>query len=125
MRNDRERLLDILEAIERIHRYTGLGVEAFEKNELIQNWVVRHIQIIGEATAKLSLAFRAKHHEVPWDMIVGMRNIIVHDYFNIDLDVVKGVLEKDLPILKPQIVSLLDELSAASPESGSPSRPSG
>lgn len=113
MRDDRERLLDILEAIERIQRYADKSVEGFERNELIQNWVVSHIQIVGEAAARLSPKLRAEHPEVSWEKIVGMRNVLVHHYFQIDLDVVKEVLSKDLPALKIQIETILKELDAA------------
>ena len=58
MRNDRERLLDIVEAIDRINKYTIRGREAFDKDELIQNWIVHHLQIIGEAATRISDDFR-------------------------------------------------------------------
>ena len=86
MRDDRVYLLDILESIERIEKYTAQGREAFETDELIQIWVVHHIQIIGEATRKLSQGVRTHYSEVPWTQIMAMRNILVHDYFRIDLD---------------------------------------
>jgi len=110
MRDDRERLRDILEAIERIERYTGVRTEAFENNELIQNWVVSHIQIIGEASNHLSQKLCTEHPEVPWSSIIGMRHVLVHSYFDIDLDAVRQVVERDLPILKPQIEAILEEL---------------
>ena len=110
MRADAERLRDVLEAIERIERYAGGRTDAFEKNELIQNWVVSHIQVIGEACSRVSDAIQARHPEIPWTKIVGMRNILVHNYFEIDVDAVKAVLESDLPVLKPQVEAILDEL---------------
>jgi len=110
MRGDSERIRDILDAIERIERYTLGNLEAFEQNELIQNWVVSHIQMIGEAANYISKELQGEHPEVPWTKIIGMRNILVHSYFNIDLDVVKAVLEQDLPNLKSQIVHISEEL---------------
>ena len=107
MRSDSERLYDILEAIERISRYAGDRLEAFENNELIQNWVISHIQIIGEACNRVSEALQTQHPEVPWSKIIGMRHILVHNYFDIDLDAVRVVLERDLPVLKPQIETIL------------------
>ena len=74
MRDDRARLLDIQEAIERIERYTARGRAAFEQDELIQTWVVHHIQIIGEASRTISADFRAQHPEVPWTEIIGMKS---------------------------------------------------
>jgi len=109
MRDDRERLLDILEAITRINRYAASGREAFEKNELIQNWVVSHIQIIGEASYSLSQSVKAKHPEVPWEQIVGMRHVLVHNYFEVDLEIVLNVVLNDLPVLRPKIEAILNE----------------
>ena len=109
MRDDRERLLDIQEAIERIEKYTVRGREAFERDELIQTWVLHHLQIIGEAVRALSTELTQKHSEVAWSKIVGMRNILVHNYFSIDAGIVWAVLENDLPVLKQQITELLDE----------------
>ena len=100
MRSDRERLLDIVEAIERIEKYLVKGRQAFEHDELLQTWVVHHIQIIGEAATKLSENFRAAHADVPWAEIVAMRNILVHDYFRIDTEIVWQVVERDIPVLK-------------------------
>jgi len=110
MRDDRERLLDILEAIERIEKYAAQGQETFERDELVQTWIVHHLQIIGEASRTLSADLKDQHPEVPWSKIIGMRNILVHDYFGIDVDVVWSVVERDLPDLKRQIEARLQEL---------------
>ena len=88
MRAPRERLEDIIEAITRIERYVGRGREAFEKDELIQNWFVRHLQIIGEAVRALPQELLDRARYVPWSKIVGMRHILVHDYFAVDTDTV-------------------------------------
>lgn len=92
MRNERERLLDILEAIERIEKYAEEGKDAFEADELIQTWIVHHITSIGEACRGLSNEFQANHANVPWADIIGMRNILVHHYFGIDTDAVWSVV---------------------------------
>lgn len=110
MRSERERLLDILEAIERIEKYAVQGKEAFEEDELIQNWMVNHITMIGEACRSLPDDFQARHAEIPWADIVGMRNILVHHYFGIDLDAVWAVIENDIPDLKVEIEVLLKQL---------------
>ena len=65
MRNEHERLLDILEAIERIEKYADEGKEAFEQNELIQTWIVHHITIIGEACRTVSDDFQARYANIP------------------------------------------------------------
>jgi len=110
MRDDRVRLDDILEAIKRVERYAKRGRKAFQTDELIQNWVIHHIQIIGEAAGKLSEAFRKAHTEVPWPQIIKMRHVLVHDYFGIDLEEVWAAVEHDLPDLKRKVNAILREL---------------
>jgi uncharacterized protein with HEPN domain len=110
MRSERERLLDILEAIERIEKYAAKGKRAFEEDELIQNWMVNHITVIGEACRALPDDFQAQYANVPWADIIGMRNILVHHYFGIDEDAVWSVVEKDIPELKFNLETILREL---------------
>ena len=110
MRSERERLLDILEAIQRIEKYAEEGKEAFKSDELIQTWVVYHITIIGEACRALSDDFQATYANVPWADIVGMRNILVHHYFGIDTDAVWSVVERDLPELKLNLQMIMKGL---------------
>lgn len=110
MRSDRERLADALEAVERIEKYTYLGEAEFKENELVQSWVVRHLQILGEAIRGLSTDLRARHSELPWSEMVGMRNILVHDYFDIDQDIVWSVVDHDLPGLKRSLGRILEDL---------------
>ncbi|MDO8753499.1 MAG: DUF86 domain-containing protein, partial [Anaerolineales bacterium] len=100
MRNDRERLMDILEAIERIEKYAEEGKARFESEELVQTWIVHHIEIIGEACRTLPVDFQARYANVPWADIIGMRNILIHHYFGIDSEAVWRVVEHDLPELK-------------------------
>ncbi len=107
MRDDRERLIDIQQAIVAINKYAGKGRTTFEREELVQTWVVHHLQIIGEATSKISEGFQDKHPQIPWSKIIGMRNILVHDYFGIDIDIVWQVIKKDLPELAETINQLL------------------
>lgn len=109
MRNVQARLRDIHEAIEQIEKYTASGRARFDEDELIQTWVVHHLQIIGEAARTLPAELKDGQPEIPWRQIVGMRHILVHTYFGIDEDVVWSVVENDLPILKSQIEALLDE----------------
>ena len=114
MRDPRERLQDILDAIGRIERYSGRGRRAFDEDELIQDWIVRHLQIIGEAARALPRDTLDRMPDVPWSDVVGMRHILVHDYFVIDTDLVWGVVERDLPGLKRTVERLLAELDARS-----------
>ena len=110
MRDPRERLEDILEAIGHIDRYAARGREAFEADELIQSWFVRHLQIIGEAARALPEEIRAKMTDIPWSKVIGMRHILVHDYFGIDTEVVWDAVQRDLPSLREKITGLLQHL---------------
>lgn len=110
MRSDRERLLDVVEAIEAIGRHSGGGRAAFAADELVQVWMVHHIQIVGEASAGLSLGLRAAHPEVPWRQIIDMRNLVVHGYASVDPEIVWAVVEHDLPVLEAQVRAILEEL---------------
>jgi len=109
MRDDRERLLDIIEAIENVQKYASRGIDVFRNDELIQTWILHHIKILGEAAARLSDEFQECHHNIPWYKIIGMRNILVHDYFGIDIEAVWSVVENDIPVLYSQVKILLNE----------------
>jgi uncharacterized protein with HEPN domain len=74
--------------------------------------VVRHLQILGEAIRGLSPELCARHQEPPWSEIVGMRNILVHDYFDFDQDIVWSVVERDLPGLRLSLESILRALAS-------------
>jgi uncharacterized protein with HEPN domain len=113
MRDDRERLLDIREAIKHIDRYAKQGRSRFEADELIQVWMVRHLQIIGEAARALTTALQHRHPECPWSDIIGMRNILVHHYFKINRDIIWDVVENRLPLLKMQVAAILRELKVS------------
>jgi uncharacterized protein with HEPN domain len=111
MRDDRERLLDIQEAIAKVEKYAVRGQQAFEQDELIQTWIVRHLQIIGEAARALSASFQQTHADWSWAPIKGMRNILVHNYFEIDTAIVWSVVEHDLPDLKQKVEAALQSLN--------------
>lgn len=96
MRDTSERLRDIQEAISKIAKYTGAGRESFDQNELVQTWVVHHLEIIGEASRSIPQEYKDKHSEIEWARISRMRNVLIHVYFGVDLDIVWGVMEYDL-----------------------------
>jgi uncharacterized protein with HEPN domain len=110
MRDPKERLRDILDAIAAIDRYRDREKAAFEQDELLQVWFLHHLQIIGEAARALPEDVRALAPEIPWHKIVGMRNVLVHGYFDIDTDIVWDAATRDLPALKPGIEQLLRTL---------------
>ena len=103
MRDEQARLLDILEAIEKIERYSHVEQGLFARDELIQTWMVYHLQVIGEAVTQLSDEFRSQYPDLPWRAIAAMRNALVHAYFRVDLDEVWSVVKNDLPSLKARL----------------------
>lgn len=109
MRDDRERVRDMLDAIERIRRYAARGEAAFRSDELVQVWFVRHLQVLGEAARSMSPEFRAQHPAIPWAEVIGMRHVIVHEYFGIDLDIVWRVVDGELPRLETALRAAVDE----------------
>lgn len=111
MRADRERLQDVLEAIDAICRHTQDGREAFDQDELIRVWCLHHIEIIGEAISGVSATTREMAPHVPWRQIVGMRNAIIHGYFSINWSRVWAVIQSDIEPLRSAVISLIDHLS--------------
>lgn len=97
----------MIEAIERIERYAVQGRQAFDRDELIQNWFIRHLQILGEAARALPDEIRQQAPDIEWSKITGMRHVLVHDYFGIDRDVVWLTVEKNLGPLKASLLRLL------------------
>jgi uncharacterized protein with HEPN domain len=113
VRDDRARLEDILRAISSIERYAGRGGRAaFDRDELIQSWMVYHLTLIGEAAARLSPALRESHPAVPWPGLIGMRNVLVHGYFAVDLAEVWATVERRVPILREQVEAIMLDLGS-------------
>ena len=101
------RVLDILDAIDRIASYIeGMSYEGFLADRKTQDAVIRNVEIIGEAARSLPADFTERHEDIPWSDIIGMRNILVHQYFGILPDVVWDVIKNELPTLRSQIARL-------------------
>ncbi len=101
IKKDQVYLEYIVEAITKIEGFTkGMSRDHFVHNVMMQDAIIRNIEIIGEATKKISSEFTISHHKIPWADMAGMRNKLIHDYMDVDLDVVWKTVEVDLPLLK-------------------------
>jgi len=106
-------LEDILEAAEKISRYTrGVSKSEFKENSLIQDAVIRNLEIIGEAVGKLPENFRKKHPDPPWREIAALRNILAHVYFGVDLEIIWDLATTETPKLQRQIQAILEKESS-------------
>lgn len=111
-KDDRVYLLHMLEAIGQIREYTReLDYHRFKSSRLVQDGVIRQLEILGEATKNLSSTTRAKAPDIPWKDMAGMRDVLVHQYFGVDLDAVWATVGEDLPQVEQGLRKLLDRLT--------------
>jgi len=110
MRHDRDRLLDILEAIEKIGKYSSEGRRNFMMMNLVRVWIVHYLEILGEAARGVGVDVREMAPEIPWTKMGNVRNILAHQYFEVDEDIVWTIVEKELPKIKSQVKNLLKQL---------------
>lgn len=112
-RDWRFRIQDILKSIHKIETYIeGMTASQFKKNELVIDAVVRNLEIIGEASKNISPSTERLYPDIPWDQMNGMRNILIHEYFGVDVATVWHTAKTHLPILQKQLESILTENSS-------------
>jgi len=111
MRREVLYLADIVEAIGKASAYLeGVTREDFGDDEMRQDAVIRQLMVIGEAASAVSDDLRANSPAIPWRLIRGMRNTLVHEYFGVDLDIVYNVATRDAPDLAQAVLDQLFEL---------------
>ncbi len=103
---------DILMAIGKIERYTErLSFKDFKDDELKVDGVVRNLEIIGEAVKKIPAEIRMKYPDVEWNKIAGVRDILIHAYFTVDLEILWDIIEKKLPSFKTKVNQIVGEIN--------------
>ena len=107
-------IADMLEACDRILEYVrGQSPEDFRGDRKTVDAVLRNLEVLGEAAKGVSLEVRERAPSIPWRAIAGMRDVLIHEYFGVDLDVVSDVVFRRLPSLRGQLAALLAELDSA------------
>jgi uncharacterized protein with HEPN domain len=110
MRDDLARLRDILRAIDQIQQETRVSRSRFAEDRKLQVWVLYHLQVIGEASRGLTAEFRSQNPDAVWSKAVGLRNILVHHYFEIDEELIWQVVIQDLPPFREKAMVALRQL---------------
>ena len=103
MRSDWDRIGDILGAISKIRARVVDNFDQFQADEMLQVWVIHYLQVIGEAARGISEPLRTRHSDVAWAPIIALRNILVHEYFGLNLQQVWVLTQRDLPVLEAQV----------------------
>jgi len=107
MKDDRVYLLNIIECIEWIQNYTSSGEEEFMKSRLVQDAVNRNLEIIGEATKRISVKLKEKNMQIPWRQMAGLRDVLIRDYMGVNTKTVWNVVQNELPQLLIMVKKLI------------------
>lgn len=108
MRSDTALLLDMVIALRKIVRFAaGLDEQTFRSNDLVQSAVTREFQVLGEAARLITETTKQQHATVPWRLISGMRNRLIHEYFDVRLDVLWETIQRDVPVLLAQLEAIV------------------
>ncbi|OGI30800.1 MAG: hypothetical protein A2271_02915 [Candidatus Moranbacteria bacterium RIFOXYA12_FULL_35_19] len=100
----------ILESINEIEKnILGMSEVEFSQIIMVQDAVARRLEIIGEAVRNIPESFRKKYPKVPWKKIAGLRDVLIHEYFGVDMELVWKIANKDIPKLKNQVANILEE----------------
>ena len=107
------RLNHILDSISEIKKYTSnISLEEFSNNSMMIDASIRHLEIIGEASNHLSEIIKSTYKTVEWRQIIGFRNLLIHEYFSVDVNLVWHVIQYDLPHFKQTIIEITEDLAS-------------
>jgi uncharacterized protein with HEPN domain len=110
MKDDRLYLLHIRECLDRVARYASRGREIFFADTMVQDAILRNLQILAESATRLSEPLRKRHPQIDWRSIAGLHNVLVHSYLGLDLHQIWDIVERDLPPLRRSVETILREL---------------
>lgn len=109
-------ILHIRDSIDKIESYTNNVTQLdFNRNTMIQDAVIRQLEIIGEAAKNIPEDFKKKYEDIPWKSMIGMRNKVIHEYFGVQLDIVWEALMTEMPVLKVNINKLVSNMASGTP----------
>jgi len=109
MKDDRVYFEHILLCIEKIEEYTKMDQSLYMESAIIQDAVVRNLQVLAESTQRISDRVKSNYPDTEWQAISGFRNILVHDYLGLDLKLIWSVVEKRLPPLRLEVEEMLED----------------
>lgn len=113
MKDDAVYLGHIQECVTKIEQYTKTGRAAFFASTLIQDGVIRNLQTLGQSVLKLSEGLKSAHPEVDWKSIMGLRNVLVHDYLGVNVTRIWEIVEQDLPEFKTKVTAIQSSLPSS------------
>jgi len=110
-RNNEIRLHHIIRRIDKIQAYIDdIDQDAFEQNEMLQDAIIKNLEIIGEAATKITKELKSAHNHIPWKQIESLRHHLVHDYYQVDLVIVWNTINNRLPDLRQEVQAILDRI---------------
>jgi uncharacterized protein with HEPN domain len=112
VKDDRPYLADILQALERAEEIRQRGRAAFLADWLLQDAAIRNFEIVGEAVKRVSEEIKSAHPEIPWTDLAGFRDVLIHQYFRVDLEIVWALMEKRVAGLRSDLARLAAALGA-------------
>lgn len=110
MKDARIFLVDILERARRVERFAARGRDEFEDSDLVQDAILRNLEVIGEAAKRLPAEYRERWSDVPWRRMAGLRDVLIHAYQEVELDRVWNVCVSEVPALRQRVEEILREL---------------